>query len=284
MITSIVFSKNRPLQLDLCLNSIKNNFTDCDQIYVLENYTDEYHPSLEQLKTDHSDVSFLKQSKSIYSDMVYLSDIAKNKYICLLTDDDIVYIKFRLAGYDSIFNEENKVCCISLRLGLNITERRHLQHIEKDTAKQYLENNNILYIPKTLYLYGSYWSYSHSLDGHIFTRYDINIMMSELALLDKHFHYKQTPNELEGKMQRFWTDSYNGIVCPKHSVVVNSPNNRVSETHNDNSSGQTHNYNASYLNELYLTGKRINLDKLDFSNIKCPHTEIDLIRGLYDSR
>ena len=43
--------------------------------------------------------------------------------------------------------------------------------------------------------------------------------------------------------------------------------------------GETYEYTSNYLLDKYVSGARINLDRLDFSNIKCPHTEIDLVKG-----
>ena len=42
MITSIVFSKNRPLQLDLCLESIHKNFPACNKVIVLHHNDAEF--------------------------------------------------------------------------------------------------------------------------------------------------------------------------------------------------------------------------------------------------
>jgi hypothetical protein len=75
-------------------------------------------------------------------------------------------------------------------------------------------------------------------------------------------------------------------VAPHHSVVVNSPNNRVQETHNENRSGDVFDYDQNTLLSKYESGARINfktiyaLLRLPFNEIKCPHTEIDILKGL----
>ena len=104
-------------------------------------------------------------------------------------------------------------------------------------------------------------------------------MVDELCALESRYGWKQTPNELESVLQRFWTTTPNMMAAPTTSAVVNSPNNRVQNTHN-NMSGETYNYAADFLLDKYVAGARINLDRLDFSNIKSPHTEIDIITGL----
>ena len=68
-------------------------------------------------------------------------------------------------------------------------------------------------------------------------------------------------------------------MAPQHSVVVNSPNNRVQKTH-ENKSGEVHDYSSELLLDKYESGSRIDVGMLDFSNIKCPHTEIDILKGL----
>lgn len=280
MITSIIFSKDRPLQLDLCLNSIRQNFLDTNEVIVIEKYSDHYKHALSTLKAQHQDVMFYQQSGSIYSDVKDWSLLSRNNYICFFTDDNIFFKKFHCNQYDEIFKQPIGICCLSLRLGLNINQRSHMGKIIQDIPTSFHEAGDCLVISKTDHPYGGYWSYSHSLDGHIFKKLYIRKIMSELSYLDQKFHFAQTPNELESQMQKFWALSDNFIIAPKHSYVVNSPNNRVSDTHIENMSGEQHEISQQSLLELYNAGKRIDVNSLDFSNINCPHTEIDLMRGL----
>lgn len=279
MITSIIFSKDRPLQLDLCLNSIRTNFRDTNRVVVIEKYSEGYTESLETLKSEHPDVVFVKQSDSIYRDIMDVC-AGYNKYTCFFTDDNIVFGETSFgSALDRIFGAPG-VNCISLRLGNNITVRYHHgnkldQHIG---PHQIIED--YIFVPKTLYPYGNYWSYSHSVDGHIFRTEEVLDMFSEIELLNQHFHYKQTPNEVETQMQRYWTISGNFIVCLPQSTVVNSPNNRVSDTHTENFSGEHFMYGPEFLLGKYLSGKRIALSLLDFSDISCPHQELNIIEAL----
>jgi len=132
---------------------------------------------------------------------------------------------------------------------------------------------------KTAHCYGSYWSYSHSVDGHIFKKSEMDSATSELWELSEFKDWKQTPNEFESAIQRFWPLSSSIMVSPVESCVVNSPNNKVQESHN-NRSGDIFEYNEKTLLEKYESGSRIDLEDLDFSDIKCPHTEIDILKGL----
>ena len=281
MITSIIFSKDRPLQLDLCLNSIKQNFNDSNKIIVIDRYSNKYKSSLENLQEEHQDVTFYSQTKSLYKDLKDWILLSKNSYVCFFTDDDIFFTNFSAAeSYDKIFNGPFDVCCFSLRLGLNITSRWHQGQRGDDKAVAYHDAGDIMLVPKTRYNYGSYWSYSHSVDGHIFRKGDAIRMVSELYFLDQTFTLKQTPNALEENMQRFWAISQNTIACPKRSVVVNSPNNRVSDTHEENKSGEKFDLSPAYLLEIYKRGGRVDVNKLDFGHIECPHQEMNILKGL----
>lgn len=279
MITSIIFSRNRPLQLDLCLKSIKANFANCNHIFVLEKYDNEYSNMLDILSTEHNDTKIFEQTSSIYRDCLELCLHSENDYICLFTDDDIVYRKINHLDCNMIFNE-SEFCTISLRLGLNITKRMHLNTTMHDVLEQYFETENYILVPKTTSKYGSYWSYSHSLDGHIFRKKDLVKIFDELCYLDKKYHFAQSPNEIETQMQRYWAITPNIIVCQKHSTVVNSPNNKVQNTH-ENLSGSYFDYSPEKLADLYKRGHRIEVNRLNFDKIECPHTEINILSDLY---
>jgi len=279
MITSIIFSKDRPLQLDLLLRSIQANFIDCDEIFILEKYGDGYRIALPEISKEHK-VKLRNQSLSIYKDVYDICCLAKNDLICFFTDDDIFYRNFSTNKYDEIFEPRYNACCLSLRLGLNINKRSHGNIIGDDIPYNIYNIGDFMVIPKTSYAYGSYWSYSHSLDGHIFKKSSILKIMDELSYLDRGFKFKQTPNELESQMQRYWALSENNIICPKQSCVFNSPNNRVSDTHTENSSGDAFRYEAKDLLDIFISGRRINLELLDFKNINCPHQEVDILKGL----
>jgi len=283
LITTIIFSKNRPIQLDLAINSLKKNFLDCNEIIVLNSYDEEYLESLDILKGEHQDVKFHDQSKCIYKDVKDLSILAKNNHICFFTDDNIFYrfMENKSNVYEEIFSiEQIPICCISLRLGLNICRRSIAGKWHKDEPVFAVDGGDVMVIPKTNYAYGSYWSYSHSVDGHIFERQYVRTMMSELQYLDERYKFKQTPNELETQMQRFWPISKDAIIAPKQSHVVNTPNNRVSETHNENFAGEYHYLDSSFLLGKYMSGKRIDIDLLNFDNIECPHQEINILEGI----
>ena len=281
MITSIIFSKNRPLQLDLCLNSIKQNFPQSTQNIVLHNNSVEFGKAHLNIKKEHSDVEFWQQTESLFCDIWEAVKFAKNDYICFFVDDCIVYNRVFLKEINLQNLEKDVVSCISLRLGMNICERSHELHTFPDKPVDYgfSECGGWMMVNRTNNLYGSYWSYNLSVDGHIFRKKDMEEMSLELWKVSQFKDWKQTPNEFEGALQRFWPTTPAGIVCPFQSAVVNSPNNKTQNSH-PNRSGDVYDYDENLLLQKYEDGARINIDDIDFSNIKCPHTEIDILKGL----
>ena len=285
MITSIVFSKDRPLQLDLCLNSIKTNFVNCNQKIVLHNNSELCSETSKALESEHPDVEFWRQGRSIYKDLLHAVASADNDYVCFFTDDCIFFSKFEIDNFDFWGDD---ILTMSLRMGKNITERYHegRLHPDKPAIMYMVENYDLLAWPRTCYLYGSYWSYALSVDGGIFKKSRMTEMLAEICLLEDLYQssrnsrtWYQTPNGIEVALQRFWTSAEPLTVSPTISVVVNSPNNRVQQDV-DNWSGDLHDQSAVDLLDLYLLGSRVDLDLLNFRNIKCPHTEIDLAGGL----
>ncbi len=284
MITSIIFSKDRPLQLDLCLQSIYKNLKSSTRNIVIYKCSNErYQASYDGLRTAYPDVEFWPQGKSLLKD-VYHSILTEsnNGYVCFFVDDCIVYRdpNINIGILDSVFYNED-VCCMSLRLGFNINQRTHGNMLFQDQIHQHqVINKEWVAFPKTSVAYGNYWSYSLSVDGHIFRKHDMQKMVNELIYIsDLYKEWKNTPNTFEAELQRFWTISPPIMICPIQSCVVNSPNNKVQESHN-NTSGDLYSYDQEELLNIFLSGKRIDLDKLDIKDINCPHTEIDILKGL----
>mgnify|MGYP001197654724 CR=1 FL=1 len=305
MITSIVFSKDRPLQLDLALNSIKQNFKLCQNIIVIyKNSQPEYEESYENLKKEHPDVNFWQQSSSIFTDI--LTAVKESfDYLCFFTDDNIVYqnVDIHKGILDQVFslpNQEGKIVgcsCISLRLGMNTKKRDYSDGssslgLQDDILPKVVLLDPFLVIgwAFTSIAPGGYWSYPLSVDGHIFSKKAILSFCTELDFLNSHYdklhnesgedwRWNQTPNEFEAKLQRFYFDLPNAMICLQYSCVVNSPNNRV-QNHINNKNGDSFPCDPLELNNLYKLGKRLNLSKIDFGEIVVPHQEIDILKGL----
>ena len=247
---------------------------------MIHNNSVEFGKAHLQLKKEHPDVEFWQQAESLFRDVWDAVCEAKNDYVCFFVDDCIVYNKINFANTKELLIPE--ATCVSLRLGANVCER----NCEGETFPDKLSRaafsrcGKYMIWNKIEQLYGSYWSYSLSVDGHIFRKQDIEDMVFELWKTSQFRNWKQTPNEFESQLQRFWALSPPLMVCPFQSAVVNSPNNKVQDSHTENRAGDVFSYCEYNLLEKYESGSRIDLDKIEFPAVKCPHTEIDILKGL----
>lgn len=275
MISALVFSKNRALQLDLLLNSIKQNFKQCAEIFVLFKTDDKHKESYKILQKEHKYVTFVEQ-KDFYSDIVNIISDAKYDSTVMFTDDDIVYRKIDIHPNILQQLQNNNFACFSLRLGMNITKRQ-IGTIFVDELRPIFGNNNgAMMWNRTEYSPFSYFGYPLSVDGHIFSTIKLYNIFADIEHSYKRYSFLETPNKLETLLQRFFFEIGHVMVCDRNSSVVNSPNNRVQEEY-QNRAGDKHSYCEDHLLQLYMTGKRINLQDLDFSEVNCPHTEIKLV-------
>lgn len=279
MISAVIFSKNRAIQLDLLLNSIYKNLPQCNQIKLIWKADEDHLLSYQMLAQEHrGKVYSIQQGVNFYEDLYNACKHCSNDYVVMFTDDDIVYKQSNISSETFSMLNKDIVVCYSLRLGLN-TNKREVDNIwypDFPIRYEFLDNDKILAWNRTEMPVQSYWSYALSVDGHIFNKYQLLDILYEIYTWSNVHKYIQTPNKLEGLMQRFFFEVGPVMLCGRHSSVVNSPNNRVQDDYK-NKCGDIHSYCEDFLNQIYLSGTRINLNSLDFSNINCPHTEIKLL-------
>jgi hypothetical protein len=267
MLNIIIFSKDRAMQLDLLLGSIKENTT-----FNTQNITVIYMSSTQDFEDGYNklisgyDCNFVKET-SFKQDVL---NSLKNEYTMFLVDDDIFYrnIDLSIDEINNIFVASN-CTCFSTRLGFNtnfcytlqqeniVHEYFHLDHfygidIYNDIIYWYISNATNDY------------AYPFSLDGHIFKTKYIKSIIEKLDFYN--------PNTLEAKLSM---ESYSNMIISsfKKSCLVNTPVNRVQNTY-ENISGTLYDYNQTYLNELYLDSVKINLSKINFDNINGCHQEL----------
>jgi len=268
MINTIIFSKDRPLQLHLLLESLHENLNiEHFNINVLYKYTSEdiklsYIKLISSFK-NIKNINFINEV-DFNTQLRYLTD-SKYKYIMYLVDDDILYKQTILTEglLDSIF-DDNDLTTFSLRLGLN-TIWCYTQKVENKLIKyNKYEDDYIIWNTKTS---TNDYAYPYSLDGHIFKTTHINDILKNIE------NTITNPNIFEALLP----NNKNVMIgSHKHSRLVNNPINRVQTTFN-NISGTVHNYQPDILNDLYLDENFIiDLDNIDFSNVIGPHQEFKL--------
>jgi len=232
MINTIVFSKDRPAQLDLFMRtSLKytNREFDINVLYTWSN--DRYKEGYDILMNRYSrDINFVLES-NFKDNLINIIDIC---YECTVFFVDDIIFKKKFSTNDNEFKEfENSddILCLSLRL-------------HPDLTYCYAANIPMRPTKKTKYIWSAEtgdYSYPMSLDGHIFKTIDI---YKRIETLDYN-----NPNSLESIL------SCNPIhkplmSCYEDSIVINNACNKV-QTDIPNRHGNT---DANYLNDRYLEG------------------------------
>lgn len=279
MITGIVFSKDRACQLDLFFQSVAHNAGGNIDIVVLYDFSSpDFEEGYEKLKRHHS-FKFVKQS-DFYNDIKNILVESKD-CVSFFTDDDLIYQKIPSSIEHLEHILEFQIACFSLRMGMNTIEREFGGKIIQDNLPKisYVKgSDDIIAWNRTSIPTGGYWSYPLSVDGHIFRKSDIVSFVDEIICWANNGcckKIKDTPNSFEAILQRFYFELPPLMASFDKSVLVNSPNNRVQDDFK-NVSGSVFSFAQEDLNEKYLEGYTIDLGEIDFSNIKCPHQELDL--------
>ena len=267
MISTIIFSKDRACQLDLLLNSISKNCPYLFDLTIIYSASDDsFQRGYDKLKRKDWDINWVGQ-ESPPSDFreITLSQMDKaGDYLCFFVDDNIVYRKFNCdqQTVESIFDCGYDLCCLSLRLGTNTLIQNEYRGTQSPTPDEVAVFNDeyIIWGCESLPEHTNF-AYPFSVDGHIYKKQTV------LDIVDYDF---DTPNGFEGRGKREGMPKF--MSCPIESVVVNSPINLVGSS--QNSAGLKYGVPLEELNDMFLSGRAIDLDSMDFSGVRGCHQEI----------
>lgn len=261
MINAVIFSKNRPAQLELLLRSMKVYFFEWPLIRVKILYkatTQEYASGYLRTKLIHSEFQYIEEQPGLFKDQT-ISMIDENLQATMFFVDDMVFKSNLFLKTPQIQNflENSNIACVSLRLCHRI---KYCYTEKKNTPPPLIAKDGTWYWKG---LPGD-WGYSNSLDANIYRTKDILPLIKDLSY--------SSPNTLEGNMATHTLDKPY-MICYPESAVFNIPVNKV-QTDNANHYG---NISAEALNKEFLSSKRISLSNIDnFKNISC-HQEIPLV-------
>jgi hypothetical protein len=269
LLNVIIFSKDRPMQLHLLLESIlKNSKIDNCLINVLyKSSNDEYNRGYNTIRDLFPQFHY-KREESFKEDL--LSLFSDSNYTMFLTDDDIIYKSLKLTK-DELHNifEISDSNCFSLRLGLNTTNcytMQRLNKLENYKTHSFIHDTDLIepIISWKVSDGTNDYAYPMSVDGHIFKTDFIKNLCEVLEYTN--------PNLFEGFLSHFGKPEMI-ISSYQHSKLVNSPINRVQETF-ENLSGLKYKYSVEDLNEMYLDGVCFDFNKMKFNEITGCHQEI----------
>lgn len=246
----VIFSKDRPAQLDLFLRSMKSMFPGWHMyrdVHVLYTYSNEaFGSGYVKTITMHPDIHYAYENKGRFkSDLLNL--ISKDKYFTMFFVDDNIFKNNFNVACDEVneFVHREDIACVSLRLCPRINYC-YTMNVPM-TTPTFLDPKR--YIWTWSNASPGDWAYPMSLDGHIFKTEEILPLLNLLSY--------SNPNTLEGTLACSPFNTPN-MICFEDSKIINIPANKVQDV-NGNRHG---NLSAWDINEQYTRGKRLSLEKL----------------------
>jgi hypothetical protein len=263
MINAIIFSKDRAPQLRLLIYSILKNSPNTFKLSVIYKSSNEsFNKGYEKVKGEFSSVcNFVSQTDNFKEDVLKLLN-DDSEYSCFFTDDDIIYKPFESNKIIQAIESDPDVFCFSLRLGINTSFCYAMN--TPNVFRDYEEADGVLKWDWSVHYLD--FGYPLSVDGHIFKTKDILKLTKKVGFVN--------PNTYEASLQIFDSFPKNKMTSFSESVLVNTPNNIVN-TSFANRNGLTYGVEVKDLNDEYLSGNVIDLESMDFTDIKGCHQELE---------
>lgn len=235
-ITTIVFSKDRAMQLDFLLRSIRANASCLGRPVVLFKHTNAFYERGYHIlaSEENGRTGWVHRSEDFDASLKAFLATVKTKYICFLVDDAVFYRLF------SLLEEFPEGWAFCPRLGYNT---RYCYAAHK------FQTSN----PPT----GDF-DVTVSIDGHIYHTAEIMPY-----LLSKTY---RLPNDIEAYLYHEFRPR---LAYNVESSLVGIPHNMVGIYPNRAMGGS-----AEFLNQAFLEGQRIDPAKMDFSNVIGCHQAI----------
>ncbi|MBU0993971.1 MAG: hypothetical protein KJ737_15865 [Proteobacteria bacterium] len=262
-VEGIIFSKDRPMQLDALLNSYFDLVRNCSPLHILYKCSTEgFSRAYDSLKVKYKShqVKFHQENR-FREDLLSLLNQINTKKVFFLVDDILFINEFDMSFVND-FDPEKYV--FSLRMGKNITYSFMLNRkIKAPSLTEALQSEPHIYWEWNEGM--SYWGYPLSVDGHVFSRKEVVFMISVSDF--------NAPNSLEIALQSFkyaFASRY-GVSFPV-SKIVNIPLNRVQQEYQNKATG----YSEIELLKLWEKGYRFDYKKLYNTISHSPHESLPI--------
>ena len=294
-IITLIFSKNRPLQLSLLLDSFYNqclqpNATDIYVVYAYDQeYRNSYHQLIEEQKEkERNNIQFIDENCFISFKSSFVYETKNYEYIMFLVDDNIFTNKFDLSQIKSLLEYNMDAVGFSLRLGKNTKNCYPLkkeQEIPKAVGHNYIINFSSLheimekgFLPEVnFYVFAFDWTKSQ-LDFNYALEISSSVYrIKDVRALLENFRYKN-PNELEAQLYANLWQFYNKpkLLSYYRSVAFCAPMNKVQNVALNNRFSNINIYDSNNMLKMYENGFRIDWKKFDgFTSNGC-HQEVEL--------
>lgn len=252
-IRCVVFSLDRPMQLDAFLTSMQRHAGDVfSSVAILYRSSTRRFAAAYDLAREAHPSYLWHEETEFRSDLLSLLD--PSGYVVFHTDDDVFFADVEPF---SIGDDE---ACFSLRLGLNVRYSYPLD-LPEQVERPSVGATRISWDWRSQPL-GSF-SYPLALNGHVLRADETRALVRELSFSD--------PNALESKLHARRSAMRSRMAAFTTSCVVSIPANVVTRRFRNRHGGMQ---SASELNERFLAGERIATESMAFNAVSSCHQEI----------
>jgi thioredoxin-like negative regulator of GroEL len=266
-IRGIVFSKDRPLQLEATLASYRRRCLDAESIEVCVLYTcsnDAHRAAYETLACEYPLVKFVREADFRRDVLTLLQGC---QAVMFLVDDTIFVQPFALAQVRAALAQHPDAIGFSLRLGRNTTYCYSMDGAQALPAFEEIGPEILKFDWRRAELD---FGYPLEVSSSVYRAGDIEPLLAALP-----FHH---PNSLEEQIAHA-TEVFNSarpaLLCFRQSVAFSAPLNRVQST-NPNRAGNDPRLAPAALLDTFAAGDRIDVEAFaGFVPTAC-HQEVDL--------
>jgi hypothetical protein len=247
----LIFSKDRPLQLDGLLRSIRKHYTVLPKITVLlkREKGDKYDEAYYSLSLQE-DVKFVFETDFEQNVRDWLSNIDTD-YFCFSCDDVLINREVNMEGINTLLTNNPAIFSYSIRLGEGITYcQPSKQKMEFDLSMN-AEQDIIVFDPHT-FPHSWDWGYPFEVTGTIYHSSFGKFLLSLPQGVFKH------PNIMEGPISAH-LHAISGLfmACNRKSSSLTITVNRVQDIAKNEIFDEV---STEKLLELWNEGKRLDID------------------------
>ena len=262
----LIFSFNRPVQLQALLNSYLRHVKNPAPIIVQYGAMDEkaavVYKQVEEVFSNKN-ITFVKE-KTCRETLLEILQKTKMPKIFFLVDDIVFIRDFDMAEFGKINPLKN---IASLRMAPHLNYCYTMKVDQKPPALA----ESKFYKDMLTWNWGDEgmeWNYPFSVDGHLFDTAEI-LMMTRSAFF-------KAPNSYEGLLSgfRMLADDRLGL-CYKEAKLFNIPCNKV-QSENDNIAGENNEFSTEEFLKKWEEGFEIDIAVLDDFKNTSPHQEVEI--------
>lgn len=267
LISAVVFSKDRAMQLDATLRSFHLRCKDSHVVSITVLYAVSGNPHGRQyaeLSQEYPEIRFLHES-DFKQDL--LSLVGSSAYLLFLVDDNIFVKEFVVADAANVLRAHSDVLAFSLRLGRNTVYA--YAHGKYQRLPEFTENDNrILMFDWTTSERD--FNYPCDISSSLYRSSDLAAVVERIPC--------SNPNLLEGHLDanKYGFHGQSRLACFTQSVTFCNPANKVQTVLPNNRSGMRKEYAADTLAEKFDQGLRIDVEAYASLVPKGCHQEVKL--------